>query len=138
MPFFSSCDLPPFPFSDHCGLRLSISVPDIVPPGPGLSKFNILMLEDDGCCQLIREFWADWRSRRSSFPTIMDWEELGKSKIKGITIVFCKYLVPKRRCLRGLLSNLAHTLVLARIRIPFPKLRGYRSGGPSTCPSPVG
>ena len=105
--FFSSCDLLPFPFSDHCGLRLSISVPDIVPLGPGLWKFNILMLEDDGCCQLIREFWADWRSRRSSFPTVMDWGELGKSKIKGITILFCKDLVPKRRCLRGLLSNLA-------------------------------
>ena len=37
----------------------------------------------------------------------MDWGELGKSKIKGNTIVFCKDLVPKRRCFRGLLSNLA-------------------------------
>ena len=35
---------------------------------------------------------------------------MGKSKIKGITIAFCKELVAKRRGLRGLLSNLAQHL----------------------------
>ena len=57
-----------------------------------------------------KKFWADWRCRRPSFSSIMDWWELGKSKIKGITIAFCKELVAKRRCLRGLLSNLAQHL----------------------------
>ena len=36
----------------------------------------------------------------------MDCWELGKSKVKEITNTFCKELVAKRRCLRGLLSNL--------------------------------
>ena len=61
----------------------------------------------------------------------MDWWELGKSKIRGISIVFCKELLAKRRCMRGMLSNLAQHLkskvdngvVLARIRTLFPKLR---------------
>ena len=57
-----------------------------------------------------KKFWADWRCRRPSFSSIMDWWELGKSKIKGITIAFCKELVAKRLCLRGLLSNLAQHL----------------------------
>ena len=105
-PFISSCDLLPCPFSDHCGF--SISVPDIVSPGPGL--WNILIPEEDGYCQLIREVWADWGFHRPSFPTIMDWWELGKSKVKGITIVFCKELVAKRQCMQGLLSNLAQHL----------------------------
>ena len=52
-PFISFCDLLPSPFSDHCGLRFSISVPDVVSPGPGLWKFNISSLEEDGYCQLI-------------------------------------------------------------------------------------
>ena len=55
-PFISFCDILPCPFSDHCGLRFSISVPDAVSPGPGLWKFNISILEEDGNCQLIREF----------------------------------------------------------------------------------
>ena len=109
-PFISFCDILPCPFSDHCGLRFSISVPDVVSPGPGLWKFNISILEEDDNCQLIREFWADWKYRRPSFPTVMDWWEMGKSKVKGITIAFCKELVAKRRRIRGLLSNLAQHL----------------------------
>ena len=31
-----SCDLLPCPFSDHCGLLTVVSIPDVVPPGPGL------------------------------------------------------------------------------------------------------
>ena len=30
------CDLLPCPFSDHCGLLTVVSIPDVVPPGPGL------------------------------------------------------------------------------------------------------
>ena len=73
-------------------------------------KFNIFILQEDAYCQLIKKFWADWRCRRPSFSSIMDWWELGESKIKGITIAFCKELVANRRCLRGLLSNLAQHL----------------------------
>ena len=87
-PLNLSCDLLACPFSDHCDLHFSISVPDAVPPGPGLWKFNISILEEDAYCQLIKNFWADWRYRRPSFSSVMDWWELGKSKIKGNTIVF--------------------------------------------------
>ena len=109
-PFISFCDILPCPFSDHCGLGFSIPVHDVVSPGPGLWKFNISILEEDGYCQLIREFWADWKYRTPSFPTVMDWWELGKSKVKGITVAFCKELVGKRRRIRGLLSNFAQHL----------------------------
>ena len=83
---------------------------DAVPPGPGPWKFNISILEEDAYCQLIKKFWADWSYRRPSFSSVTDWWELGKSRIKGITIVFCKELVAKRRCMRSLLSNLAQHL----------------------------
>ena len=109
-PFTSFCDILPSQFSDHGGLCFSISVPDMVSPGPGLWKFNNSILEEDGYCQLIREFWADWKYHRPGFPTVMDWWELGKSKVKGITIAFCKELVAKRRRIWGLLSNLAQHL----------------------------
>ena len=71
-PFILSCDPLPCPFSDQCGLRFSIPLPDAVPPGPGLCKFNISILEEDAYCQLIKKFWADWRYRRPSFSSVMD------------------------------------------------------------------
>ena len=85
-------------------------MPDAVPPGPGLLKFNVSILEEDAYSQLIKKFWAGWRYRIPNFLSVMDWWELGKSKIKRITIVFCNELVAKRRCMRGLLSNLAQHL----------------------------
>ena len=109
-PFILFCVILPFPFSDHCGLRFSISVPDVVSLGPSLWKPYTSILGEDGYCQLIREFWADSKYGSPSFPTVMDWWELGKYEVKGITIAFCKELVAKRRCIRGLLSNLAQHL----------------------------
>ena len=110
VPFISSRDLLPCPSSDHCNLHFLISVPNLAPPGPGLWKFNISILGEDDYCQLIRKFWADWRYCRPSFPAIMDWWELGKAKVKGITIFFCKGLVAKHWCMQGLLSNLVQYL----------------------------
>lgn len=61
-----ACDPLPCPFCNHCGFRLSIRVSNVVPSGPDLWKFNDSILEEDGYCQLIREFWADCRYRRPS------------------------------------------------------------------------
>ena len=46
VPSVSSSDIVPCPFSDHCGVFLSVSVPDVVPPGPRLWKLNTSVLED--------------------------------------------------------------------------------------------
>lgn len=49
----SSCGVVPWPFSDHCALLLSMSVPDVVPPGPGLWKLNISILSEEEYYELI-------------------------------------------------------------------------------------
>ena len=38
----------------------------------------------------------------------MDWWELGKSKIKGLTVTYCKKRVAAQREKRNLLRNLEH------------------------------
>ena len=38
VPHVVSCDILACPFYDHCGVFLSLSVPDAVPSGPGLLK----------------------------------------------------------------------------------------------------
>ena len=52
----SSCDIVPCPFSDHCAVSLSVSIPDVVPPGPGLWKLNTSVLEEEGYVHLISNF----------------------------------------------------------------------------------
>ena len=50
------CDILPLPFSDHCALFLSVSVPDTISPGPGLRKLNTSILEEPEYISLITGF----------------------------------------------------------------------------------
>ena len=84
-----SCDLLPCPFSDHCGVLTSISVPDVVPPGPGLWKLNTSILEEQAYVQLVSDFWLMWRNSIQRFPSLSKWWDEGKSQIKGLTIRYC-------------------------------------------------
>ena len=110
VPSMSSCEILPFPFSDHCAVLLSGSFPSLIPPGPGVWKLNISILENDGYFELISSFWRSWKFRKSSFVSIMDWWELGKSKIKGLTVTYCKKRVAAQREKRNLLCNLIEHL----------------------------
>lgn len=85
----SSCDILPCPFSDHCAVLLSVSVPDTVPPGPGLWKLNTSVLDDDEYVELISDFWLSWRASIHHFSSLAKWWEDGKSRIKGLTIRYC-------------------------------------------------
>lgn len=78
----SSCNFLPCPFSDHCAVLLSVSVPDVVPPGPGLGNFNTSILKKV-------DFWSEWRACTLRFPSLAKWWEVGKSHIKGLTIRYC-------------------------------------------------
>ena len=84
-----SCDIVPCPFSDHCGVYLSVSVPDVVPPGPGLWKLNTSILKDAGYIPLISDLWVSWRTSIHRFPSLAKWWEKGKGLIKGASIRYC-------------------------------------------------
>ena len=56
VPHVASCDILACPFSDHCGVLMFLSVPDAVPPGPGLWKLNVSVLDDDDYFSLIADF----------------------------------------------------------------------------------
>ena len=110
LPSMSSCEILPFPFSDHCAVLLSGSFPSLIPPWPGVWKLNISMLENDEYFELISSFWPSWKFHKSSFVSIMDWWELGKSKIKSLTVTYCKKRVAAQREKRNLLCNLVEHL----------------------------
>ena len=106
----SSCDIVPCPFSDHCAVSLSVSVPDVVPPGPGLWKLNTSVLEEEGYVHLISNFWNGCRCQRHLFPSLAKWWEMGKSRIKGLTVRYCCSRSSALSVKRDLLSRLSSHL----------------------------
>ena len=103
----SSCDVIPCPFLDHCAVLFCVSVPDVVPPGPGLWKVNTSILEDEGYVSAVSNFWSSWHNMKGLYPSLAKWWEEGKSRVKALTIPYCcrRSSVSSQR--RELLSNLA-------------------------------
>ena len=65
----SACSVVPCPFSDHCGVQVSVTVPDIIPSGPGLWKLNIAILKDVEYVHLVSDFWQAWRGSINNFSS---------------------------------------------------------------------
>ena len=107
VPSVSSCDILPCPYSDHCAVLLRVTVPDVVPPGPGLWKLNISILEEEEYVRQVGEFWSNWRGRKSQFPSLNKWWEEGKSRIKGLSIRYCCSKSSASSVRRDLLSRLS-------------------------------
>ena len=103
----SACDIIPFPLSDHCALLFSFSIPDVISPGPGLWKLNISVLQEAEYVKLITDFWLVWRRSQNNFQFLTKWWELGKQKIKNLTIGYCSKKAKEQRAERALLSRLA-------------------------------
>ena len=82
-------DIVPCPFSDRSAVLLSSSVPQASPLGSGLWKLNVSVLEEPDYFRLISDFWSGWRHRMPAFASLSDWWEMGKSRIKGLTIDYC-------------------------------------------------
>jgi len=108
----SSCDIHPCPFSDHSALVFISYIPDAIPRGPGRWHLNISILDDPDFITLISDFWSRWQGRKLSFPSISVWWDLGKSKVKGLSINYCKEKSRERHSSRSLLTNLASHLKL--------------------------
>ena len=74
----TSCSITPCPFSDHCGISLSVSIPDATPPGPGFWKLNTSVLDDPEYFQLVNDAWQCWHSYIPLFPSLAKWWDAGK------------------------------------------------------------
>ena len=103
----SACNILPCPFSDHCAVSVTLTVPDVIPPGPGLWKLNTSLLEEEEYCRLINDFWTDWKHCKLSFPSLSKWWNAVKGKIKGIMVSYCVRRSQKNSSSRDLLARLA-------------------------------
>ena len=84
-----SCDMFPYPFSDHCTVVLKVPVPEPLPRGPGRWFFNVALLKEPVFVSSVVSFWRRWQGEKASFPSLLRWWELGKEKIKSLAIYFC-------------------------------------------------
>ena len=50
-----------------------------------VNESNVAIVEN---VAVISSFWASWREKKSDFVTVMDWWEVAKSKIKGLTVTY--------------------------------------------------
>lgn len=53
-------------------------------------KLNYSVLAEVEYVALSTSVWASWSPRKHSFASLIDWWESAKSKIKGLTVTYCK------------------------------------------------
>jgi len=100
----------PCPFSDHCAVVLKVDIPEPLPRGPGRWILNVSILKDEEFKQSITAFWPGWQARKASFPSLLMWWDLGKEKLKSLTIGFCSRKTREKSQTRSLLVNLSSHL----------------------------
>ena len=54
--------------------------------GPGLWSLNNSILKDRTYTKLITDFWEEWKRVKHKYQDILFWWDLGKKKIKNLTI----------------------------------------------------
>ena len=70
---------------------------------PGLWSLNNSILKDRTYTKLITDFGEEWKTVKHKYKDILFWWDLGKKKIKNLTINYCK---EKRRTERTYIYNL--------------------------------
>ena len=91
-------------------MRVSVSVPDAITPGPGLWMLNLSVLDDPEYVSLNTGFWTFWRTRIFSFSCLDCWWDEGKREIRRLSMDYCNKRAAAKRVERGLLTLLADFL----------------------------
>lgn len=85
----------PFQKSDHKAVKLVIKS-QREKWGNSYWKFNESLLENKNYINLIENFWKGWQSEKLNY-SLPDWWEIGKKKIKNLSITFSKNLAENER-----------------------------------------
>ena len=69
-------------------------------------KLNPAILSEPTYDQAVTSFWSVWQTKKLDFITIIDWWETAKTKLKGLTVAYCKDRAAKKRQSRQQFVNL--------------------------------
>ena len=94
-------------FSDHFGVSLRVGGQTEVSRGGGYWKFNSVFLSEEPFRRRIMAFWLHWRYKKDRFPSVLQWWDAGKARLKGI----CKqYGISRQKRLRRSVARLERSL----------------------------
>ena len=114
-------DIEPFALaSDHNLVSLVINLGAIT-RGRGVWKFNTSLLTDDAFNTEVNTFWCDWKKSRTDFPTLLEWWETGKLKLRKIAISHSRRIAASRRRYKSKLEK--------QLRNTLKKLETRHSNG---------
>ena len=106
LPSVSSCDICACLVSDHSAVVLSLaSLPNAVPHGPGFWKLNTSVLTESDYIGEISSFWSAWQNSKGSFSSLLDWWDLGKARIKSLSISYWQRHSARKKARFKLLSE---------------------------------
>ena len=84
-PHVSENSIVAYPHSDHDIILLTLDL-DHQPRGSGYWHFNNTLLDDAIFGIEIQEFWTQWRTEKTRFPSPLEWWEAAKQNFKRIAI----------------------------------------------------
>ena len=107
----SHTSIVPFVHSDHDVLCLRLTSTSIR-LGKGRWRLDKTILPSPAYHTLISDFWTEWRARRASYDSVLDWWDAGKLRIQRLSSDFARQarLAPLIRIdsLRKRLRNASH------------------------------
>jgi len=100
-----TCSIIPCPFSDHRAVSSTFSLPDAVDIGPSFWKLNTSLLTNDEYREAVESFWSSWKLRRDGFDDIRLWWDVGKIRLRELSIKFSKQVARESRQARQDLAS---------------------------------
>ena len=118
-PIVTSCSIinNPITKNDHCALTLRLKF-DECERGPGIWKLNASVLETYIFKESFQTFWVQWRLKKSEFPNLRTWWDIGKGKIKDIAVCVGKRINEEFKEIRRLEQRFANLSEVERSNIP--------------------
>ena len=100
----------PFVHSDHQLIELQF-ISDLVQLGKSRWRMDVSILDAPQFRELFTAFWTHWRTKRGSYPTILQWWDKGKVHIERISRKFSSDVFHSRhKRIRSLRKRLRNSL----------------------------
>ena len=77
-------------YSDHRLVWVELINQETIRKGPGLWVINNSVLNDNAYNKLVNKFWEGWRLKKKGFNNLLIWWDIGKKRIKSLTIDYYK------------------------------------------------
>ena len=79
-------------------------------------KLNTSLLQNEDCIVKITSFWLHWKKRKPDFHDLRTWWDIGKKKIKHISVKFSKKKAREKRFQRNVLEARLSDLITSNAK----------------------